>query len=98
MAGAARAVHQNPVDSRNSPAKIPQTKRAAPQFSTSYASYAPSRYWKPPSYKLTAKNERQAIAPLIPHAKTQLGIHAWIVQRLSLRAISAAAHASEIDL
>jgi hypothetical protein len=58
------------VDSRNSPAKIRHAKGAAPRSSTSLD--APSRYWKAPSYKPTANNERLAIVSLFPRPTSSI--------------------------
>src|ERR1700732_2600343 len=63
MPGAARAVHRDHVDSRNSPAKIRQAKGAAPRFSTSLC---PVSILESAHYKSTANNERLAIASLFP--------------------------------
>src|ERR1700731_2621046 len=84
MPGSARAVHRGRVDLRNSSAKIRQAKGAAPRFSTSYA---PSRYWTVTNPRQTTNGWQLPRCFLAPRA--QLGIHASIVQRLSLRAISA---------
>src|SRR6202035_1121059 len=63
MPGAARAVHRDHVDSRNSPAKIRQAKGPAPRFSTSLC---PVSILESAHYKSTANNERLAIASLFP--------------------------------
>jgi hypothetical protein len=51
----------------------------------------PSQYWKAPSSKSTASNERLAIASLFLRPQASIGIPALVAQRFSLSAISATA-------